>query len=170
MHAGCGEMNFSQENGWYFISADDRAPAWTGVEFLRQFLLTNRGAGVYGTLTELSGLAAGDIIIGAVAAYILKIIKAGISGVCPLESIPYRSIAVIIYIYQHFNTLSAFILTLLYYYMLAVQDIGGDCTNFVSQSLYAGCGEMNFSQENGWYFISADDQNMYSLCLCVTIV
>ncbi len=62
LNAGCGEMNFSQENGWYFISADDRAPAWTGVDFLRQFLLTNRGAGVYGETSELSGLAAGDII------------------------------------------------------------------------------------------------------------
>ena len=29
--------------------------------------------------------------------------------------------------------------------------IGGDCTNFVSQCLYAGCKVMNYSQ-NGWYY------------------
>lgn len=62
MYAGCGEMNFSQEDGWYYISSDDRAPAWTGVDFLRFFLLTNMGAGVYGELTELSGIMEGDVI------------------------------------------------------------------------------------------------------------
>lgn len=29
--------------------------------------------------------------------------------------------------------------------------IGGDCTNFASQVLYAGCGTMNYS-ENGWFY------------------
>lgn len=61
LYAGCGEMNFAPD-GWYFINTNDRAPAWTGVDFLRQFLLTNTGAGVYGELSELDGLAAGDII------------------------------------------------------------------------------------------------------------
>ena len=28
--------------------------------------------------------------------------------------------------------------------------IGGDCTNFVSQCLYAGAGVMNFTPELGW--------------------
>ena len=30
--------------------------------------------------------------------------------------------------------------------------IGGDCTNFVSQCIYAGAGIMNSSKENGWYY------------------
>ncbi len=29
--------------------------------------------------------------------------------------------------------------------------LGGDCTNFASQCLYAGCGEMRFGQD-GWYY------------------
>ena len=29
--------------------------------------------------------------------------------------------------------------------------IGGDCTNFISQCLYAGAKEMNYRQ-NGWYY------------------
>lgn len=62
LYAGCGVMNFSQENGWYYINTDDRAPAWTGVEFLRDFLLTNEGAGPYGDAAELSQLLPGDII------------------------------------------------------------------------------------------------------------
>ncbi len=31
--------------------------------------------------------------------------------------------------------------------------MGGDCTNFVSQCLYAGSGVMNFTPVTGWYFI-----------------
>ena len=37
--------------------------------------------------------------------------------------------------------------------------IGGDCTNFVSQSLYAGGEVMNFTPTFGWYFISSEDRS-----------
>lgn len=33
-------------------------------------------------------------------------------------------------------------------------EIGGDCTNFVSQCVYAGSGIMNFTPTYGWYYIS----------------
>ena len=39
------------------------------------------------------------------------------------------------------------------------EDIGGDCTNFVSQCLYAGSGVMNYTPVFGWYFISPDDRS-----------
>ena len=35
-------------------------------------------------------------------------------------------------------------------------ELGGDCTNFVSQCVYAGAGVMNFSSELGWYYISPE--------------
>ena len=35
---------------------------------------------------------------------------------------------------------------------------GGDCTNFVSQCLYAGCCEMNYTAVTGWYYISSSDR------------
>lgn len=34
--------------------------------------------------------------------------------------------------------------------------LGGDCTNFISQAIYAGCGVMNFTPVSGWYYISLD--------------
>jgi len=37
--------------------------------------------------------------------------------------------------------------------------IGGDCTNFVSQCLYAGSGVMNYTPEVGWYYISVNDRS-----------
>ena len=36
--------------------------------------------------------------------------------------------------------------------------IGGDCTNFVSQCLYAGCGVMNHTRDVGWYYNSPTDR------------
>lgn len=38
-------------------------------------------------------------------------------------------------------------------------DIGGDCTNFASQCVYAGCGVMNYTPDVGWYYISVDDRS-----------
>ena len=35
---------------------------------------------------------------------------------------------------------------------------GGDCTNFVSQSLLAGCGVMDFTPTFGWYYRSLADR------------
>lgn len=38
------------------------------------------------------------------------------------------------------------------------QNIGGDCTNFASQVIYAGCGVMNYTPEFGWYYISVNNR------------
>ena len=39
------------------------------------------------------------------------------------------------------------------------QGIGGNCTNFVSQCIYAGGCEMNYTPTFGWYFISLDERS-----------
>ena len=41
---------------------------------------------------------------------------------------------------------------------LSFNGIGGDCTNFVSQCLYAGSGIMNYTPDIGWYYNSASDR------------
>jgi hypothetical protein len=33
-------------------------------------------------------------------------------------------------------------------------SLGGDCTNFASQCIYAGAGVMNYTPTFGWYYIS----------------
>ena len=62
LYAGSGVMNFSADNGWYYIDIDNRAPAWTGAQFLRDFLLTNKGEGVYGEEAPPERLSRGDVI------------------------------------------------------------------------------------------------------------
>lgn len=63
LFAGCGIMNYSGfENGWYYINPNDRSASWTGVQYLRRFLLTNTGTAVYGEDSPLENIEAGDVI------------------------------------------------------------------------------------------------------------
>ena len=38
-------------------------------------------------------------------------------------------------------------------------DLGGDCTNFVSQCIFAGSGVMNYTPTFGWYYRSLNDRS-----------
>lgn len=38
-------------------------------------------------------------------------------------------------------------------------SIGGDCTNFASQCLFAGCKTMNYTPVSGWFYRSANDRS-----------
>ncbi len=62
LYAGCGVMNYTPETGWYYINSNNRAPAWTGVNFFREFLINNLGTGVYGEEAPYSELRRGDVI------------------------------------------------------------------------------------------------------------
>lgn len=37
--------------------------------------------------------------------------------------------------------------------------IGGNCTNFASQCVYAGSGVMNYTPVYGWYYINAEERS-----------
>ncbi len=38
------------------------------------------------------------------------------------------------------------------------EEIGGDCTNFASQCVYAGAGVMNYTPVFGWFYRSTNDR------------
>ena len=38
-------------------------------------------------------------------------------------------------------------------------SVGGDCTNFISQCLYAGSKVMNYKKDLGWYYINANNKS-----------
>lgn len=59
--AGTGVMNFTQTYGWYYLSLQYRAPAWTGVEFFWNFMTGNQVAGPYGREVSLDETRPGDI-------------------------------------------------------------------------------------------------------------
>ena len=61
-------MNDTLELGWYYRSLNDRAAAWTGVEYFYKFLTDNAavgvgtGAGPFGIETGISDLEVGDFV------------------------------------------------------------------------------------------------------------
>lgn len=42
LYAGTGIMNYTPTFGWYYINVNDRAPAWTGVQFFYDFLTRSK--------------------------------------------------------------------------------------------------------------------------------
>lgn len=62
LYAGSRVMNFTPTFGWYYISLNSRAPAWTGVNELYRFLVNNTGAGPQAVETGLDEVDIGDII------------------------------------------------------------------------------------------------------------
>lgn len=60
--AGCCVMNCTPTFGWYYRNASDRAPAWTGVQYLYNFLTSNPGAGPYARDADIGELTVGDLI------------------------------------------------------------------------------------------------------------
>ena len=63
IYAGAGVMNDTPTFGWYYINANDKAPAWTGVEYLYNFL-TRRTPSVGPFAGEVSPerIRPGDIV------------------------------------------------------------------------------------------------------------
>lgn len=62
LYAGSGIMNYKKTFGWYYNSVNDRAPAWTGVSYLYNFLIANKGTGPYAIELPLDKTQEGDII------------------------------------------------------------------------------------------------------------
>jgi len=60
--AGGADMNYTPITGWYYLSLNQRAPAWTGVAFLHRFLIHNRGPGPFATEAALTQAEPGDIL------------------------------------------------------------------------------------------------------------
>jgi len=61
IYAGSGVMKYAKD-GWYYINGNNRSPSWTGVQYLRDFLVKNRGVGPFAEETNINNLETGDII------------------------------------------------------------------------------------------------------------
>jgi hypothetical protein len=61
LYAGTGIMN-DEPNGWHYHGLNSRAPAWTSVKYLYEFLIGNKGPGPFGHAGTIEELSEGDII------------------------------------------------------------------------------------------------------------
>ncbi len=62
IYAGAKIMNYTPTFGWFYKSANDRTPSWTGVQYLYNFLIGNEGAGPFAEEVPLNKLEVGDIV------------------------------------------------------------------------------------------------------------
>ncbi len=62
IYAGGAVMNYTRDYGWYYISPNDRAAAWSGVEYFYRFIITNKDVGPFGKQVVLPQAQAGDVI------------------------------------------------------------------------------------------------------------
>ncbi len=62
IYAGAGVMNFTDVFGWYYRSSYDRTPSWSGVEYLYNFLTTNKSVGPYAQVMSQRDVLPGDIV------------------------------------------------------------------------------------------------------------
>ena len=69
LYAGSCQMNFTPDFGWYYIDQNDRAPAWSSVEFFydfltgrQDFLQMNGAIGPYGLEVDSTGAIEGDVV------------------------------------------------------------------------------------------------------------
>ena len=67
--AGSCTMNYTPDFGWYYISADDRAPAWSSVEYFYDFLTQrpefrsrNGGVGPFAVEIPRESVMIGDVV------------------------------------------------------------------------------------------------------------
>lgn len=67
--AGCCVMNYTPDFGWYYRSEEDRAPAFTGVEFFWDFFTgapafssQNGGIGPFGVEVTMAQVLPGDVV------------------------------------------------------------------------------------------------------------
>jgi hypothetical protein len=86
--AGSCTMNFTDTFGWYFNSTSDRSPSWTGVEYLYNFLIDNKGVGPFAKLVTAGSLELGDIIQlgGRTGSYYHTLVVTGFNNVTYLVS------------------------------------------------------------------------------------
>ena len=62
IYAGSNIMNYTPVFGWYYKNSSDRTASWTGVEYLYNFLINNKGIGPFGKKVTNAEIEIGDII------------------------------------------------------------------------------------------------------------
>jgi hypothetical protein len=60
--AGANVMNHTSDTGWYYYDLNSRAPAWTSVSAIYNFLVNNKGPGPFGHEVSSEETVDGDLI------------------------------------------------------------------------------------------------------------
>ena len=56
-------MNYTKDLGWYYINANNKAPAWTGVDYFYNFMTRpEESAGPAAATVSISQIMPGDVV------------------------------------------------------------------------------------------------------------
>lgn len=63
VYAGSGVMNYTKDFGWYYIDANNKAPAWTGVDYFYRFMTREENSvGPVAENASISQMEPGDVV------------------------------------------------------------------------------------------------------------
>ena len=62
LYAGARVMNYTPVMGWFYLSLQKRTPSWSGVEYLYNFLISNKSVGPYAHVVSQAEALPGDIV------------------------------------------------------------------------------------------------------------
>lgn len=62
LYAGGAVMNFTPDVGWFYISPSRRSAAWSGANYLHDFLIRNNDVGPYGEERDVYNAIPGDVV------------------------------------------------------------------------------------------------------------
>ncbi len=62
LYAGGCSMNYKRWTGWYYLNVNNRAPAWTSVEYFFEFLIKNNARGPIAKISNIHEVEIGDIV------------------------------------------------------------------------------------------------------------
>ena len=63
LYAGTGIMNYTPTYGWYYINPNQKAPAWTGVQYFYNFITRNLPSqGPFAIQTDINQILPGDFV------------------------------------------------------------------------------------------------------------
>lgn len=62
LFAGARVMSFDPKNAWFYRSGNHKTPSWSGVPYLRNFLVQNSGHGPRALETTAQNILPGDVL------------------------------------------------------------------------------------------------------------
>ena len=63
VYAGSGIMNYEATYGWYYLDANNKAPAWTGVPYFYNFMTRNgESVGPVAVVSSINLILPGDVV------------------------------------------------------------------------------------------------------------
>jgi hypothetical protein len=88
LFAGAKIMNYSKNEGWFYVNLNNRSYSWTSVPLFYNFMINNKSVGPIGKKCNIEDLEIGDFIqLGDLNRYYHTLLIVRIEGVPSIDTI-----------------------------------------------------------------------------------